>query len=207
MARTLVFTRTKRGADRVAKYLEQSGIEADAIHGDKSQGQRERALAAFKAGKVRALIATDIAARGIDVDAVTHVVNFDLPNVPESYVHRIGRTARAGADGSAISLVSNDERSLLKDIEKVTRQSIPSFDRRNDRALGAMAAVEPKPAFVPHVDPRRPSRGGGQQRQRQKGRGGQQNGQGGGARSQPRSDGPRQIASTQPAARWNPAET
>ena len=99
MARTLVFTRTKRGADRVAKYLEQSGIEADAIHGDKSQGQRERALAAFKAGKVRALVATDIAARGIDVDAVSHVVNFDLPNVPESYVHRIGRTARAGADG------------------------------------------------------------------------------------------------------------
>ena len=84
MARTLVFTRTKRGADRVAKYLEQSGVEADAIHGDKSQGQRERALAAFKAGKVRALIATDIAARGIDVDAVSHVVNFDLPNVPES---------------------------------------------------------------------------------------------------------------------------
>ena len=149
MARTLVFTRTKRGADRVAKYLEQSGVAADAIHGDKSQGQRERALAAFKAGKVRALIATDIAARGIDVDAVTHVVNFDLPNVPESYVHRIGRTARAGADGSAISLVSNDERGLLKDIEKVTRQSIPAFDRRNDRTLAAMAAVEPKPAFTP----------------------------------------------------------
>ena len=202
MARTLVFTRTKRGADRVAKYLEQSGIEADAIHGDKSQGQRERALAAFKAGKVRALIATDIAARGIDVDAVTHVVNFDLPNVPESYVHRIGRTARAGADGTAISLVSNDERSLLKDIEKLTRQSIPCFDRRGDRTLGAMAAVEPKPAFVPHVDSRRPSRGGAQQRQRQKG-GGQRNG---GDHRQPQSSGPRQIASTRPAAKWTPAE-
>ncbi len=207
MARTLVFTRTKRGADRVAKYLEASGIEADAIHGDKSQGQRERALAAFKAGKVRALIATDIAARGIDVDAVTHVVNFDLPNVPESYVHRIGRTARAGADGTAISLVSNDERSLLKDIEKLTRQSISSFDRRNDRALGAMAAVEPKPAFVPRADAKRPARGGGQQRQRQKGRGAQ-GGQGGGnhRHQQPRNDGPRAIASTQPAAKWSPAE-
>ena len=211
MARTLVFTRTKRGADRVAKYLEASGIEADAIHGDKSQGQRERALAAFKAGKVRALIATDIAARGIDVDAVTHVVNFDLPNVPESYVHRIGRTARAGADGTAISLVSNDERSLLKDIEKLTRQSIPAFDRRNDRTLGAMAAVEPKPAFVPRTEGKRPARGGGQQRQRQKGRGGQgQGGQGGGQHGgnarQSQQSGPRQIASTQPAAKWNPAE-
>ena len=210
MARTLVFTRTKRGADRVAKYLEASGIEADAIHGDKSQGQRERALAAFKAGKVRALIATDIAARGIDVDAVTHVVNFDLPNVPESYVHRIGRTARAGADGTAISLVSNDERSLLKDIEKLTRQSIPAFDRRNDRALGAMAAVEPKPAFVPRTEGKRPARGGAQQRQRQTGRGGQPGGQGGGQRtggSRPaQPSGPRQIASTQPAAKWNPAE-
>jgi ATP-dependent RNA helicase RhlE len=216
MARTLVFTRTKRGADRVAKYLEQSGIEADAIHGDKSQGQRERALAAFKAGKVRALIATDIAARGIDVDAVTHVVNFDLPNVPESYVHRIGRTARAGADGSAISLVSNDERSLLKDIEKLTRQSIPAFDRRNDRTLGAMAAVEPKPAFQPRTEGKRPARGGAQQRQRQKGGGGQAGGRGGnhggssqgggGRQPQPQSTGPRQIASTQPAARWTPAE-
>jgi ATP-dependent RNA helicase RhlE len=207
MARTLVFTRTKRGADRVAKYLEQSGIAADAIHGDKSQGQRERALAAFKAGKVRALIATDIAARGIDVDAVTHVVNFDLPNVPESYVHRIGRTARAGADGSAISLVSNDERGLLKDIEKVTRQSIPAFDRRNDRTLGAMAAVEPKPAFQPRTEAKRPARGGGQQRQRQKGGGGNGGGQrNGGAQRQPQSAGPRQIASTQPAARWQPAE-
>ena len=125
MARTLVFTRTKRGADRVAKYLEASGIEADAIHGDKSQGQRERALAAFKAGKVRALIATDIAARGIDVDAVTHVVNFDLPNVPESYVHRIGRTARAGSTGIAISFCDAQERACLRDIEKRIRTRVP----------------------------------------------------------------------------------
>ena len=142
MSRVLVFTRTKRGADRVAKYLEAAGVGADSIHGDKSQGQRQRALAAFKAGDVRALVATDIAARGIDVEAVSHVINFELPTVPEAYVHRIGRTARAGAAGVAISLCSDDERSLLRDIQKLTRQTIPAFDRRNDRSLGALAAVE-----------------------------------------------------------------
>ncbi len=146
--RALVFTRTKRGADRVAKGLNAIGVEAASIHGDKTQGQRERALAAFKAGDMRVLVATDIAARGIDVDGVTHVIQYELPNVPEAYVHRIGRTARAGADGAAISLVSDDERGLLKDIEKVTRQRIPSWDRRNDKALGqaqaALAATEPQ---------------------------------------------------------------
>jgi ATP-dependent RNA helicase RhlE len=152
-SRTIVFVRTKRGADRVARHLEACGVEAAAIHGDKSQPQRERALAAFKAGRCRALVATDIAARGIDVDAVSHVINFELPYVPDSYVHRIGRTARAGAGGSAISLVSDDERPLLKDIQKVTRQTIPSFDRRNDRALGAMAAVEASLAPEPRERP------------------------------------------------------
>ena len=142
--RVIVFTRTKRGADRVAKGLEQVGVEAASIHGDKSQGQRERALADFKAGKVRALVATDIAARGIDIDAVTHVVQYELPNVPESYVHRIGRTARAGADGSAVAFCADDERNLLRDIQKVTRQTIPSFDRRNDRQLGAATAAMPE---------------------------------------------------------------
>jgi ATP-dependent RNA helicase RhlE len=142
--RVIVFTRTKRGADRVARGLEQVGIDAAAIHGDKSQGQRERALAQFKAGQVRALVATDIAARGIDIDAVSHVVQFELPNVPEAYVHRIGRTARAGADGSAVAFCADDERGLLKDIEKVTRQRIPSFDRRNDRQLGAATAAMPE---------------------------------------------------------------
>ncbi len=141
LTRTIVFTRTKRGADRVAKHLDAAGIDATAIHGDKSQGQRERALAAFKAGDVRALVATDIAARGIDVDAVSHIINFELPNVPETYVHRIGRTARAGAEGSAISLCCDDERGLLRDIEKLTRQSIPSADRRRDRSLALMAAA------------------------------------------------------------------
>jgi ATP-dependent RNA helicase RhlE len=153
--RVIVFTRTKRGADRVAKSLEQVGVDAAAIHGDKSQGQRERALADFKAGKVRALVATDIAARGIDIDAVSHVVQYELPNVPEAYVHRIGRTARAGADGSAVAFCADDERTLLRDIQKVTRQTIPSFDRRNDRQLGAATAAMPEPAGKPdRVDTR-----------------------------------------------------
>ena len=146
--RVIVFTRTKRGADRVARGLEQVGVDAASIHGDKSQGQRERALADFKAGKVRAMVATDIAARGIDIDAVTHVVQYELPNVPESYVHRIGRTARAGADGSAVAFCSDDERTLLRDIQKVTRQTIPSFDRRNDKQLGAATAALPEPQGV-----------------------------------------------------------
>lgn len=141
MKRVLVFTRTKRGADRVAKQLGVVGVEAAAIHGEKSQGQRERALAAFKAGHVQALVATDIAARGIDVDNISHVIQYELPNVPEAYVHRIGRTARAGAAGIAIALVGDDERNLLRDIQRVTKQTIPSWDRRNDRALGASEAA------------------------------------------------------------------
>ena len=139
--KTLIFTKTKRGADRVAGYLEAGGVEAAAIHGDKSQAQRERALQAFKDGRVRALVATDIAARGIDIDSVTHVVNFELPFVAEAYVHRIGRTARAGASGIAVSFCADDERNLLKDIQKLTRQTIPTFDRRKDRALGALDAA------------------------------------------------------------------
>jgi ATP-dependent RNA helicase RhlE len=125
MSRTLVFTRTKRGADRVARYLEAAGVPVAAIHGNKSQSQREQALAAFRLSRVRVLVATDIAARGIDVDQVTHVINYELPEVPESYVHRIGRTARAGATGVAISLCSSDERPLLREIERVTRTTIP----------------------------------------------------------------------------------
>ncbi|MDP3368410.1 MAG: helicase-related protein, partial [Brevundimonas sp.] len=136
--RCLVFTKTKHGADKVAAYLEAGGVEAGAIHGNKSQPQRERTLAAFKAGKLRVLVATDIAARGIDVDGVSHVLNFELPFVPEAYVHRIGRTARAGADGTAISFVAGDEMKLLRDIEKVTRQKIPSTDRRNDKSLALL---------------------------------------------------------------------
>jgi len=128
--RALVFTRTKHGADKVVRRLVQAGIAAEAIHGNKSQGQRERVLAAFRSGKVRTLVATDIAARGIDVDGISHVVNFDLPQVPETYVHRIGRTARAGAEGVAISLCDAEETSLLRDIEKLIRMTLPASDRR-----------------------------------------------------------------------------
>ncbi|MDO1559850.1 DEAD/DEAH box helicase [Brevundimonas sp. 2R-24] len=162
--RVLVFTKTKHGADKVAAYLETGGVEAGAIHGNKSQPQRERTLAAFKAGKLKVLVATDIAARGIDIDGVTHVVNYELPFVPEAYVHRIGRTARAGADGTAISFVAGDEMKLLKDIEKVTRQKIPAIDRRNDRQLGALdasilaAGVAKKPT-MPESDERPRSEG------------------------------------------------
>ncbi len=145
MERVLVFTRTKHGADRVVRHLEEAGLAAMAIHGNKSQNQRERALAGFKAGATKILVATDIAARGIDVEAVSHVVNFDLPNIPESYVHRIGRTARAGAAGRAISLCDGEERAFLKAIEKLTRQTIPSEDRRDPTA----AAAEPKEARRP----------------------------------------------------------
>ena len=122
--RALVFSRTKHGADKIVRQLEAAGIPANAIHGNKSQAQRERAIALFKSGEARVLIATDIAARGIDIPGVSHVVNFDLPDVPEQYVHRIGRTARAGNDGIAISFVADDERPYLRDIERLTRQKI-----------------------------------------------------------------------------------
>ncbi|MFN3399483.1 MAG: DEAD/DEAH box helicase [Ferrovibrio sp.] len=144
ITRALVFTRTKHGADKVARHLAAGNVPAAAIHGNKSQSQRERALADFKAGRIRVLVATDIAARGIDVTGVSHVVNFELPNVPESYVHRIGRTARAGKDGMAISLCAQDERAYLRDIERVTRQRIPSTDRRGDEKLAAATAAEPR---------------------------------------------------------------
>ncbi len=124
--RALIFTRTKHGADKVVRALVKAGVAAQAIHGNKSQNQRERVLAAFRKGEVKTLVATDIAARGIDVDGISHVVNFDLPNVPETYVHRIGRTARAGAGGIAISLCDSEEVALLRDIEKLIRQSIPA---------------------------------------------------------------------------------
>ena len=131
--RAIIFTRTKHGADKVARNLVRAGIGAEAIHGNKSQNQRERALAAFRKGDIRNLVATDIAARGIDVDGVSHVVNFDLPNVPETYVHRIGRTARAGAEGIAISLCDGEEVAFLRDIEKLIRMTIPATDARPDQ--------------------------------------------------------------------------
>jgi ATP-dependent RNA helicase RhlE len=128
--RVLVFTRTKHGADKVVRSLQKSGFGAEAIHGNKSQNQRERVLADFKSGRLRILIATDIAARGIDVDGVSHVINYDLPNIPESYVHRIGRTARAGADGIAISFCDQEEGAFLRDIERMIRITIPATGER-----------------------------------------------------------------------------
>lgn len=124
MNRVLVFTRTKHGADRVVRKLAQSNIRASAIHGNKSQPQRERALDEFKRGKVNVLVATDIAARGIDIGGVSHVINFELPNVAEQYVHRIGRTARAGAEGVAIAYCAADERDYLRDIQKLTKVTL-----------------------------------------------------------------------------------
>lgn len=151
----LVFTRTKHGANRVAEKLERDGIRAAAIHGNKSQGARTRALSDFKQGEVRVLVATDIASRGLDIDQLPQVVNFDLPHVAEDYVHRIGRTGRAGANGQAVSLVSIDERQLLSGIEKLIRQELP-------REL--VDGFEPDPAVPanrlsqkPQRSPRKPS--------------------------------------------------
>ena len=120
----LIFTRTKHGADALARALNKAEVKAAAIHGDKSQGARTRVLGEFKEGKLAALVATDIAARGIDIDALPYVINYELPNVPEDYVHRIGRTGRAGMAGEAISLVCHDERGQLRDIERLIKRSL-----------------------------------------------------------------------------------
>ncbi|HEX7970991.1 MAG TPA: helicase-related protein, partial [Thiobacillus sp.] len=157
----LVFTRTKHGANKLAEKLIKDGIGASAIHGNKSQSARTKALASFKDGSVRVLVATDIAARGIDIDQLPQVVNFELPNVPEDYVHRIGRTGRAGATGSALSLVDDEELAYLRDIEKLIKRSI--------------VRVEIEPGFVPPAKadlmsderPPRPPQGRGGQRQAQ----------------------------------------
>jgi ATP-dependent RNA helicase RhlE len=122
---TLVFTRTKHGADKIVRHLNHANIRAEALHGNKSQQARERALDNFKSGRLKVLVATDIASRGIDVDNLSHVINFDLPNVPETYVHRIGRTGRAGNNGIAFSFCDREERILLRDINKITAQTIP----------------------------------------------------------------------------------
>ncbi|PTM38896.1 DEAD/DEAH box helicase [Bosea sp. 124] len=168
MERAIVFTRTKHGADKVVRQLEISGIKSAAIHGNKSQGQRERALGSFRDGELRILVATDIAARGIDVDGISHVVQFDLPNVPETYVHRIGRTARAGASGMAIAFCTPEERGDLASIEKLTRIAITPMGE------------------VPYWDGRTPKKPPQNQ-----GRGGRGQ-QGGGGRDQGRPQGERQ---------------
>ncbi len=177
MSRVLVFTRTKHGANRVAEHLTKRGEKAEAIHGNKSQNARERALAHFKGGQIRILVATDIAARGIDVDDVTHVVNFDLPEVPEQYVHRIGRTARAGASGTAISFCDAEERELLQQIEKLIRKPVP---RAEGHTAPRWADDPVRPGSFP-----RPGGGGGNRR------GGGRSGGGGGGGRGPRPGGQR----------------
>ncbi|MEW6122580.1 MAG: DEAD/DEAH box helicase [Pseudomonadota bacterium] len=169
--RALVFARTKHGADKVVRALAKAGHVAEAIHGNKSQNQRDRVLAAFREGTVRTLVATDIAARGIDVTGVSHVFNFDLPNIPESYVHRIGRTARAGREGIAISFCDGEERAYLKSIEKLIKMQLPLVDRRPQSG----AAPAPLPA-----DPAGSSRSRDEGRPQNSGRpGGAQRGRGG----------------------------
>jgi ATP-dependent RNA helicase RhlE len=138
---TLVFTRTKRRADKLTKSLVRAGLAAERIHADRSQGQRKQALDGFKSGRYRVLVATDIAARGIDVADIGHVVNFDLPHVPEDYVHRIGRTARASASGHASSFVAPEERDLLRDIEKLTRTKLPRAEVPTDSQVFKDAAA------------------------------------------------------------------
>ena len=153
----LVFTRTKHGANRLAEQLSKDGLESAAIHGNKSQGARTRALADFKANRIRVLVATDIAARGLDIDQLPHVVNYELPNVPEDYVHRIGRTARAGHSGEATSLVGADEHAFLRDIEKLIKLEVPRVE-----VPGFAPRDKPAPAAKP-VAPRKrqPNRSGG----------------------------------------------
>jgi ATP-dependent RNA helicase RhlE len=129
LTRAIVFTRTKAGANRVARDLDGAGVSAEAIHGNKSQNARQKALGAFRDGQVRVLVATDIAARGIDVDGISHVINYELPNEPESYVHRIGRTARAGARGVALSFCDASERTYLREIERLTRAPIAVVEK------------------------------------------------------------------------------
>jgi ATP-dependent RNA helicase RhlE len=185
----LVFTRTKHGANRLAEQLTKDGISAMAIHGNKSQSARTRALAEFKNNTLQVLVATDIAARGIDIDQLPHVVNFDLPNVPEDYVHRIGRTGRAGATGEAVSLVCVDEKQLLRDIERLIKREIPQE---------VIAGFEPDPNVKP--EPIQQRRG---QQPRGGGNGG--GGGGGGGNRQPRAGGsgqagPKRDANAQPKA-------
>jgi ATP-dependent RNA helicase RhlE len=149
-SQVLVFTRTKHGANRLTKQLQDDGIQAAAIHGNKSQAARTQALAGFKNYDVRALVATEVASRGLDIKELPHVVNYELPNVPEDYVHRIGRTGRAGATGIAVSLVAHDEAGLLRDIEKVLRKQIPQLP------LPHFARSQPQPERAPAVAARHP---------------------------------------------------
>jgi ATP-dependent RNA helicase RhlE len=197
MKEALVFTRTKHGANKVAKVLLQSGITAEAIHGNKSQTARQAALKNFKEGKTRVLVATDIAARGIDIDGLSHVINFDLPNVPETYVHRIGRTGRAGASGRALSFCDHEEREYLRDIQRLIKREVP---------------VETEHPFVLTGGPKKAAPEEPRERQQRGGRNGQARQQGdrphrqGGQRSERRpatQGGTRRAESDRPTERRN----
>jgi ATP-dependent RNA helicase RhlE len=207
ITRALVFTRTKHGADKVVKALIHDGIEAAAIHGNKSQSNRERALAGFKNGKVLALVATDIAARGIDVDGVSHVFNYDLPYVPESYVHRIGRTARAGATGEAIAFCTPEERGLLRDIERTIRQPVPV--QEHELSLQGVAELAPGHGWSPTGDRPRKSGGGRHMpksaKKPHRGQGGERSEQRGERRSDNRG-GPRKSHGGEGKREWMPTE-
>jgi ATP-dependent RNA helicase RhlE len=168
-SQVLVFTRTKHGANKLVEQLEKDGISGMAIHGNKSQSARTRALSEFKEGSLQVLVATDIAARGIDIDQLPHVVNYDLPNIPEDYVHRIGRTGRAGATGEAISLVCVDEKDMLKDIEKLIKRELPRE---------VIAGFEPDPHARAQPIQLRSGGGGGGRHQQGRPGGGQGQGQG-----------------------------
>jgi len=159
----LVFTRTKYGADKIAKELHRANIKSDAIHGNKTQAARQKALNNFKEGKIRVLVATDIAARGIDVDELTHVINFELPNIPETYVHRIGRTGRAGNSGSALSFCDMEERAYLRDIHKLINQTIPVVE---DHPYASSMKFVQTPAVVNNPMNRKPASHGGFRRSR-----------------------------------------
>jgi len=185
----LVFTRTKHGANRLAEQLEKAGIPAMAIHGNKSQGARTRALSEFKSNTLQVLVATDIAARGIDISELPHVVNYELPNVPEDYVHRIGRTGRAGAEGEAVSLVCVDEAKLLRDIERLIKRELPKE---------IVPGFEVDPSIKPEPIPNGQNRGQGQRRP-------QGQGQRGGATSAKPGAGQPAHPSRQPAAGYKPA--
>jgi superfamily II DNA/RNA helicase len=197
--RALVFTRTKHGADKVVRGLSKAGIAAEAIHGNKSQNQRERVLASFRTGRVRILVATDIAARGIDVEGISHVINFDLPNIPESYVHRIGRTARAGADGTAISFCSADERPYLRDIEKLIRIAIPATGHASAPAQSRQPGHSGRPRQSQEHNARhRQGRSQGHNQGSGQARSQARTGRQPAPQAQPKHNHPRPIASTRP---------
>jgi ATP-dependent RNA helicase RhlE len=203
--RAIVFTRTKRGADRVTRGLERASIQAEAIHGNKSQNARERALHRFKTGSIRVLVATDIAARGIDVDAISHVVNYELPEVPETYVHRIGRTARAGAGGAAFSFCDPTERAHLRDIERLIRMSVPVIENHPFRDAGGRA---PAPRGASSARASAPQNGGqrsGERREGTQGRGQARAGAGSTNGEAPRADGTAARPAQRRRRRFRPA--